>query len=128
VKKEKFHIEYIFDRVSRNSFWNCLSTSEGLAKWFADDVTDDGKLFSFYWEGHPSGAEVLGTNPFIYIRFHWLDEDPDTYFEFRLHKVELTGDLMLEVTDFSEKEEKEQAISLWDTQIKGLKRKLGLLP
>jgi hypothetical protein len=126
MKKEKFHIEYSLDRVAKNSLWNCLSTSGGLAEWFAEDVTDDGKIFTFFWDKHPSEAELIGTNPFIYIRFHWVNEEPATYFEFRIHKQELTGDWMLEVTDFSEEEEKEQAISLWDTQIKTLKRRLGL--
>ena len=39
MKKEKFHIEYIFDKVSRRSLWNHLTTPPGLSAWFADDVT-----------------------------------------------------------------------------------------
>ena len=27
MKKEKFHIEYIFDKVSRRSLWNHLTTA-----------------------------------------------------------------------------------------------------
>jgi uncharacterized protein YndB with AHSA1/START domain len=126
VQQEQFHVEYIFNRVSKNSLWNCLSTSGGLAEWFADDVSDDGKLFTFWWDKHAVEAELIGISPYLYIRFHWVEEAPDTYFEFRLHKVELTGDYMLEIIDFSEKEETEQAITLWDAQIKALKRRLGL--
>ncbi len=126
MEKEKFCIEYIFDKVSKNSLWSRLATSSGLAEWFADDVIDDGKIFSFYWDGYPSEAELLGISPFAYIKFRWLEEDPATYFEFRLHKIELTGGLMLEITDFADKDEKEQAITLWDTQINRLKRRLGL--
>jgi uncharacterized protein YndB with AHSA1/START domain len=126
VQQKKIHIEYIFNRVSKNSLWNCLATAGGLAEWFADDVAEDGNVFTFWWDKQPVAAELTGINPFIYIRFHWLDEDPDTYFEFRIHKVELTGDYMLEITDFSEEEEKEQAVTLWDAQIKALKRRLGL--
>jgi uncharacterized protein YndB with AHSA1/START domain len=126
VKKERFHIEYIFNRVSKSSLWNSLTTDEGLAEWFAEDVTVEGKIFSFYWEGYPSKAELLGINPFVYVRFRWLEEEPYTYFEFRLHKAELIGGIMLEIVDFAEKEEKQHAISLWNTQIKALKRRLGL--
>ncbi|MDR2806328.1 MAG: hypothetical protein LBB85_11980 [Dysgonamonadaceae bacterium] len=126
VKKEKLHIEYPLARLSKFSLWNCLSTAGGMAEWFADDVTDNGKVFVFTWGKHQAEAELIGMNPFNYVRFHWLDDDDDSYFEFRLHKIELTGEWMLEITDFAEEEEKEQAITLWNTQIKALKRRLGL--
>ena len=71
-------------------------------------------------------AEVIGMNSLSYIRFHWLDDDDDSYFEFRLHKTELTGDWILEITDFAEEEEINNAITLWNTQIKTLKRRLGV--
>jgi len=127
MEKEELHIEYIFDKVSKNTLWERLATASGLTEWFADDVTENGKIYSFYWDGHCSEAELIGINPLVYVRFHWLEEDPSTYFEFRLHKVELTGGLMLEITDFTDKNEREQTITLWDTQINSLKRRLGLL-
>lgn len=126
MKKEKVHIEYPLARVSKPSLWNCLSTSGGLAEWFADDVSDDGKVFTFTWGKHEAKAELVGMNPLTYIRYHWLDDEEDSYFEFRLHKIELTGDWMLEIIDFAEESEKEHAVTLWDTQIKALKRRLGL--
>ena len=126
MKKEKFCIEYLFHRVSKASLWNCLSSSGGLAEWFADAVADDHKVFTFWWKKHTAEAEIIGINPLSYIRFHWLDEDDETYFEFRLHKTELTGDWILEITDFAEEDEKNNAITLWDTQIKTLKRRLGV--
>jgi hypothetical protein len=126
MKKEKIHIEYIFERISQNSLWNRLATPSGLAEWFADDVISDGKIFSFYWDGYPSEAELIGINPPFSVRFRWLEEDSATYFEFKLHKGELIGSIMLEIIDFAEEDEKEQAIILWNTQIKTLKRKFGL--
>jgi uncharacterized protein YndB with AHSA1/START domain len=128
MKKDKFHIEYSFAKVSKTSLWNYLTTPDGLASWFADDVVDKGKIFSFAWEDYASDAEILGINPFVYIRFRWIEEDVATYFEFRMHRSGITGDWMLEITDFSEKSEKVRAVILWDTQIKVLKRRLGLLP
>jgi uncharacterized protein YndB with AHSA1/START domain len=126
AKKEKIRIEYPLARLSKFSLWNCLSSSGGLAEWFADDVTDNGKVFVFSWGKHQAKAELTGINPFTYVRFRWMDDDDDSYFEFRLHKIELTGDWMLEITDFVEEDEKEHAITLWNTQIKTLKRRLGL--
>ena len=127
MKKEKFNIEFIFDKASKNSLWDYISTASGLAGWFADSVAVDGKLFTFQWKNYSNEAEVTGMFPYNFIRFHWLeDENPATFFEFRLQKIELTGGIMLEITDFAEESEKEDAVALWETQIKTLKRMLGL--
>jgi uncharacterized protein YndB with AHSA1/START domain len=127
MKKERFHIEFVFDKASKNSLWEYISTAAGLAEWFADSVFVDGKIFTFQWRKHFIEAEVIGIVPYSYIRFHWLeDENQATFFEFRLQKLELTGGLTLEITDFAEKHEKESAVILWETQIKTLKRVLGL--
>jgi len=127
MTKEEFHIEFVFDKASKNSLWEYISTSAGLAEWFADSVVVDGKLFTFQWKNHLIDAEVVGIVPYNYIRFHWLeDENMALFFEFRLHKIELTGGVALEIIDFAEKNEKESAIALWETQIRTLKRVLGL--
>jgi hypothetical protein len=106
--------------------WNCLSTAGGLSEWFADQVSNQDNKFLFAWKGHSSEAEMMGLNPLIYIRFRWLEDDSNTYFEFRLHQAELTGNLTLEIIDFAESGEIEDAINLWDAQIKTLRRKLGI--
>lgn len=126
MKKEKIKIEYVFDKGSKNSLWPRLATSSGLAEWFADKVEDKDEIFTFYWDDYPSEAKLLGINPYVYVRFHWVEEDPNTFFEFRIHEDELTGAWVLEITDFTEPKEKDQAITLWDTQVKQLRRKLGI--
>ena len=127
MKKEKYHIEFIFDKASRNSLWDYFSTAAGLAEWFADLVVVDGKIYSFQWNNYSNEAEVIGIVPYNYIRFRWLEDDyPAIYFEFRLQKIELTGGVTLEITDFAEKSEVESAVALWETQIRTLKRILGL--
>ena len=45
MKKEKFHIEYIFDKVSKRSLWNHVTSALGLSSWFADEVTIHGNTF-----------------------------------------------------------------------------------
>ncbi|GHT12181.1 hypothetical protein FACS189426_15180 [Bacteroidia bacterium] len=127
MKKEKFHIEYVFDKASRINLWDYISTSAGLSEWFADSVFINGKIYTFTWGKHSNDAELIGTNPGNYIRFRWLDdENPVSFFELRLHKIELTGGTMLEITDYAEIHETKEAINLWETQIKNLKRNLGL--
>jgi Activator of Hsp90 ATPase homolog 1-like protein. len=130
MKKEKYCLEYVFEKASKSNLWTRIATSTGLSEWFADEVNDeeDGKLYTFTWNKYPSQAEVIGFNQNNYIRFRWLEEENENnFFEFRLHTNELTGGLVLEVTDFAEPHEKEDSMALWDTQITTLRRLLGLL-
>ena len=127
MKKEKFHIEYIFDKVSRRSLWNDLTTPPGLSAWFADDVTINDNTYVFKWNRDEQEAEVLSVKPEISIRYRWTDEEEDNvYFEFLIHTVELTGATALEITDFAEPDEKKDSINLWDSQVYELKRTLGI--
>ncbi len=127
MKKEKFHIEYVFDTVSRRSLWNHLTTPPGLSSWFADDVTISDNTYVFKWDKEEQIAEVLSMKPEISVRYRWTDEENDSiYFEFIIHTIELTGATALEITDFAEPDEKQDSIELWDTQITELKRTLGI--
>ena len=127
MKKEKFHIEYIFDKVSRRSLWNHLTTPPGLSAWFADDVTINDNTYVFKWNRDEQEAEGLSVKPEISIRYRWTDEEEDNvYFEFLIHTVELTGATALEITDFAEPDEKKDSINLWDSQVYELKRTLGI--
>ena len=127
MKKEKFHIEYIFDKVSQRSLWNHLTTPPGLSAWFADDVTIDDSLYTFIWNKVEERAQVVSMKPEVSVRYRWEDEeDESAYFEFIIHTIELTGATSLEITDFSEPSEKSDSISLWDTQVDELKRTLGI--
>ena len=127
MKKEKFHIEYIFDKVSQRSLWNHLTTPPGLSAWFADDVTIDDSLYTFKWNKVEERAQVVSMKPEVSVRYRWEDEeDESAYFEFIIHTIELTGATSLEITDFSEPSEKIDSISLWDTQVDELKRTLGI--
>ena len=127
MKKEKFHIEYIFDKVSRRSLWNHLTTPPGLSAWFADDVTINDNTYVFKWNRDEQEAEVLSVKPEISIRYRWTDEEEDNvYFEFLIHTVELTGATALEITDFAEPDEKKDSINVWDSQVEELKRTLGI--
>ena len=127
MKKDTFHIEYIFDKVSRRSLWNHLTTPPGLSAWFADDVTINDNTYVFKWNRDEQEAEVLSVKPEISIRYRWTDEEEDNvYFEFLIHTVELTGATALEITDFAEPDEKKDSINLWDSQVYELKRTLGI--
>lgn len=127
MNKEKYHLEYVFDRVSLESLWRNLSTDIGLSEWFAEEVYIDGEVVSFSWaEGDEDKAHITSISPCQYIRFEWVEE-PGTYLEFCVHTAELTGARSLEITDFAERNEQLDSIELWDRQIERLRHVLGVL-
>lgn len=122
----KYELEYTLN-TSPKVLFNRLSTPAGLSEWFADDVNLKKGRFKFIWDGSEQIAEVVSRKDNKYIRFKWEEDDiEESYFEFKIHKDELTGDLALLITDYAEEDEKEDAIDLWDSQISELKRAIGL--
>ena len=128
MKKEKFHIEYVLDKVSRSSLWNHLTTKYGLEQWFADNVTLEKNIYTFSWgKEEKEKAEIVDFKNEIYIRLRWLtDTDPNAYIEFIIRSIELTGTISLEITDFAKKKKKADSIELWDLSVDRLKRSLGI--
>ena len=53
------------------------------------------------------------------------EDDEDYYFEFKIQVDEITKDVSLIVTDFSEEDELEESKMLWDNLISDLKQVLG---
>ena len=125
MSKEKLEIEYIIN-ISPSILFNRLSSPSGLSEWFADDVNLNGKVFTFIWNGVEQEAEQVLRKENRMVRYHWLEDDPETYFEFRINVDELTGDTALVVVDFSEPDEKEDTIELWNQQVDVLKHLLGV--
>lgn len=129
MPKEKFHIEFVTGSASQASLWRMISRVDGLSQWFADEVEvdDEENLYTFYWGKSTNQAEVVHKKPKSNIRYRWTDEDDEKYyFEFRIHKLELSRELALQITDFAEQDEKGDAISLWEVQIEKMMRQLGV--
>ena len=125
--RSRFEIEYTLNTPVR-VLYDRLSTPEGLAEWFADNVTVDGDIFTFYWNKTEARARLVYTRENKAVRFEWLDF-PDTesnFFEFRIVIHELTNDTALLITDHAEEDEVDDARDLWDTQISYLKKVLGV--
>ncbi|HLN55287.1 MAG TPA: START-like domain-containing protein [Bacteroidales bacterium] len=124
--KVKYELEYTLN-CSPKVLFSRLSTPEGLGEWFAEQVNVKGDLYSFYWNHAESKARLSALKENKLVRFEWvgmIGKETD-YFEFRINKEEVTGDLALIITDFAESEEKEDSIYLWDSQIQDLRRVLG---
>lgn len=125
--KKRFEIEYPLGTSSK-VIYKRLSTSAGLSEWFADDVTQDGNIFTFIWSDGKEKAIQVQKEKRQSVTYRWLDDEEDegSEFKFRLIEDELTNSLSLIVEDFAEESEVEESIELWNKQIAVLKRKLGI--
>ena len=124
-KKVKYELEFPI-HASPQLIFQYLSTPSGLSEWFADNVNSRGEIFTFIWDGSEEKAKVLSKKSDLKIRFKWLEsEDDNSYFEFRIQVDELTKDVSLMITDFSEEDEVEEAKMFWENQIDELKHRIG---
>ena len=122
--KIKYELEFPI-QASPNMLYQYITSASSLSEWFADDVNSRGKVFSFFWDGSEEQAELISTKNNQFVKFKWLDEDDDYYFEIRIAVDELTKDVSLLITDFSEEDEVEESKMLWESQIADLKQVLG---
>ena len=126
-KKKEFVIEYDF-QSSPQLLFQYLSTPSGLSEWFSDDVNYRGEQYTLFWGESEEYARVLSKKINEKIRFQWIteeDDEEDYFFEFKIQMDEITKDVSLIITDFSEEDELEEAKLLWDSLVSDLKQVLG---
>ena len=102
-----------------------LSTPDGLAEWFADNVNSRSDVFTFIWDDSEEDAKRISYKTNERIRYKWLAEEDDTYFEFRIEVDAITKDVSLMVTAFADEDEVEESKMFWENQISELKQKIG---
>ena len=122
--KIKYELEFPI-QASPNMLYQYISSASSLSEWYADNVNSRGKIFSFFWDGIEEQAELVSSKNNQFVKFKWLDEDDNYYFEIKIVVDELTKDVSLMVTDFSDEDEVEESKMLWESQIADLKQVLG---
>ena len=123
-EKIKYELEFPI-QASPNMLYQYISSASSLSEWYADNVNSRGKIFSFFWDGVEEQAELVSSKNNQFVKFKWLEEDDNYYFEIKIVVDELTKDVSLMVTDFSEEDEVEESKMLWESQIADLKQVLG---
>ncbi|MBQ0028954.1 MAG: START-like domain-containing protein [Paludibacteraceae bacterium] len=125
--KQTLVLEYLFGHIPMSLLWENISTTHGLSEWFADKVVADGIDYTFYWDDESESAILKQSRLGVYVRFHWTDDDnPKSFFEFRINEDALTRDVVLSITDMVDPEEVESATELWNLQVADLQKKLGV--
>ena len=125
-KKVKLSLEFEI-KSSTKILFNYLSNASSLEEWFADKVTIREGDYVFHWEGSEQRAQIVSKKDNQMIRYKWVtvEKKDDTYFQFEIIQDEITSDIALVVTDFTDEDEKEENELLWNSQIHTLMHILG---
>jgi uncharacterized protein YndB with AHSA1/START domain len=122
--KKKFNLEYEI-KSSPRILYSFLSEPNGLTQWFADDVAVRDQVYTFTWDGDSQKARLLMMKENKLVRFKWVDDDPNCYFEMEILQDELTNDVALGITDFATEDAIPERKLIWDNQIDYLISVLG---
>ena len=123
-EKIKYELEFPI-QASPNMLYQYISSASNLSEWFADNVNSRGKIFSFFWDRSEEKAELISFKNNKYVRFKWLENEDDSFFEINIVVDELTKDVSLVIYDFADEDEVEEGKMLWESQISDLKQVIG---
>lgn len=128
MDKSRILIELDMKGTPLPLLWSMISSSRGLQQWFADSVTQNGKIYTFNWQGSSASARAIAVREENYIRFRWEDDEgTNAYFEMRIDYNELTDHILLRITDMVDRDDVESARRLWESQTDTLRRVLGCI-
>ena len=124
MERVKIDLEFIF-RASPAILYKFLTTPSCLIRWFCDEVDINGEVFTFVWSGAEENATLIDDIEEERLRFQWEDADEGEFLEFRMSKSPVTGETILEITDYCDDDEVDDQRQLWESQIKQLRQETG---
>ena len=124
AEKKKFTLEYEV-KSSPRILYSFISEPNGLSQWFADDVNFRDQVYTFTWDDEQLKAKLVSIKENKLVKFKWLDDEPQCYFEMEIVQDELTNDVALTITDFTTDDLLAEKKLIWDNQIDYLISVLG---
>ena len=121
MAKVAFELEYII-RSSPTILYEFIVTPTNLAQWFCEKCDSNVDLYTFKWKGYEEKAYLIDDIEDKLVAFQWENAGDEEFFEFSIQKNEISGDTVLVITDFAEKNEIDDMKMWWDEQILKLKK------
>ncbi len=126
-QKIKYELEFPI-HSSPQLLYQYIITPSGLSEWFADNVNSRGEFYTFIWDDSEENAKLASKKSGEKVKFKWLDEnnkETEYFFELKIQVDEITNDVSLIVTDFSEEDELPESKLLWESLVSDLKHVIG---
>jgi len=112
-------------KSSPTILFNFLIQPDQLAQWFAEKVDANEKVYTFSWNGYEEKARLRDAEENVFVRYEIEGYESGEYLEFRIQMSEISNDLMLIVTDFTDSGSEKDQILYWTTQIEILQNIIG---
>ena len=94
--------------------------------WFCDKAEVDEHQITYSWGGNEEVALILADHEEEVLRLKWADSDfEQEYLEFKISESPVTGETILELTDFCDDSEVNDSKQYWNQQIKNLQKECG---
>lgn len=125
--KVKYELEFPI-HSSPQLLYQYIITPSGLSEWFADNVNSRGEFYTFIWDDSEENAKLTSKKSGEKVKFKWLDDnnkETEYFFELKIQVDEITNDVSLIVTDFSEEDELPENKLLWESLVSDLKHVIG---
>ena len=120
------HIQEFEFHASANILYPYLATLSGLEQWFAESATtNSAKVWDIVWDDEHHFAKKIIDQKNKHVKYEFLSEDkkevedPNTL-EFFVEKNDFTGMNYVKVVDYSEEEDEDELIDLWEQIMQGL--------
>lgn len=125
MERVKFTQEFIC-RASPAIVYQFLTTPACLTRWFCDEVDISDGVFTFSWSGSEEVAELIEDIEPNLLRFQWEDaETEQEYLEFDIRKSPVTGETIVNITDWADEDEVEDQRALWLSQMTRMRSEMG---
>ncbi|MEY3322243.1 MAG: hypothetical protein RLZZ417_1826 [Bacteroidota bacterium] len=123
--RTKLQLEFLF-KASPNILYTFLTTPACIVRWFCDKAEVDEHQITYSWSGNEEVALILIDHEEEVLRLKWADSEYDQeYLEFKISESPVTGETILELTDFCDEGELNDSKQYWNQQIKNLQKECG---
>ncbi len=126
MERVKIHIEYLL-RASPAILYQFFTSPSCLIQWFCDSVDVQGdNIYTFSWSGSDEIAKLTEEVEDELVHYAWLEDRLGEFTEFRISVSGVTGNTVLEIIDFCDKDDIKGQTELWHSQIRELKKVTGI--
>lgn len=102
-----------------------LTTPVLLEEWFADKVIQKGNHYDFEWDGDLVTADLIENRFNSSVKFKPEGYESGEYIEMKIVVDEITDEVELAITDFSDEDEADEIRLSWENSIARLKSVIG---
>jgi len=126
MERVKQELEFMLN-ASPVILYDYISNTSNLAQWFCDDLkVKDRDNYVFIWDTEERKAHIEKRVRGKSIKWSWEDAPKGEFLEIEVVKDDMTGDVLIKVTDFCDEDDQDSNAELWGADIEHLGSVIGV--